>query len=135
MKKIVLSVFLICSFQVHAGLPEMMKIYNNPQSAPKVPKCKGDINCNAFVALSKQWKSIPTSYRYDGFDIRKDAKEGDGYGLNKGFSLAKDRSVTYSEVGGDMFYYYNKGFANERIFAQGLAVLLYIEDKNKWAKY
>jgi hypothetical protein len=37
---------------------------------------------------------------------------------------------------GDMIFYdgSGKGMANECVFAQGLAVLLYIEDKNGWAK-
>lgn len=116
-----------------AGLPEMMKVYNNPSSAPKVASCRGNIKCNAFTALAKQWQAIPNNYRYHGFNIKDQARQGDGYGLNKGFSLSQDKSVSLSEAG-DAVYYSggSKGAANERIFGQGLAVLLYIEDKNGW---
>lgn len=114
----------------------MMKVYKNPLSAPKVATCKGNINCNAFTALAKQWQEIPKTYRYDGFDIRKQAAQGDGYGLSKGFSLATDRSVAFQEAGDTV--YYNGGSkprASEAVFGQGMAVLLYIEDKNGWANH
>ena len=68
-----LTVSSVSSF---AGLPEMMKVYNNPKSAPKIATCKGDIYCNSFIALSKQWKDIPNSYRYKGEDIKAYAKNG-----------------------------------------------------------
>lgn len=135
MKKILLALTLGISASSFAALPEMMKVYQNPKVAPKVAKCKGNTNCNAFVALANQWQAIPTSYRYHGLDIKKQAKDGDGYGLNKGFSLTKDKSIALSEAGDAVFYDGGgKGSANERIFGQGLAVLLYIEDKNGWAE-
>lgn len=132
-KLILLSALSMVGTASFAGLPEMMKVYNNPSSAPKVAACKGNVNCNAFTALAKQWQSIPNNYRYHGFNIKDQARQGDGYGLNKGFSLSKDKSQNLSEAG-DAVYYDGggKGAANERIFGQGLAVLLYIEDKNGW---
>ena len=135
MKKYALLLLLGMSAISHAGLPEMMKIYRNPQLAPAVAKCQKNVYCNAFVALSKQWQAIPNAYRYHGFNIKQDARIGDGYGLKKGFSLQTDRSIALSEAGDVVFYDGGgKGAANERVFAQGLAVLLYIEDKNGWAK-
>ena len=135
MKKIgLIAILAMASTASFAGLPEMMKIYNNPKSAPKVTQCKGNQNCNAFVALSKQWQAIPNQYRYHGFNIKQQAKEGDGYGLNKGFSLRQDQSYALMEAGDAVFYDAGgKSAAKERIFGQGLAVLLYIEDKNGWA--
>lgn len=135
MKKSAFVLLLCMSAASHAGLPEMMKIYQNPQLAPPVAKCQKNVHCNAFVALAKQWQAIPDSYRYHGFNIKKDAKSGDGYGLNKGFSTIKDRSNTIRDAGEAVFYDGgSKGAANERVFAQGLAVILYIEDKNGWAQ-
>lgn len=134
-KSLLLLTTALLSSTSFAGLPEMMKIYNNPKLAPKILQCKGNQNCNAFVSLSKQWQSIPNQYRYQGFNIKQQAKEGDGYGLNKGFSLRQDQSYALMEAGDAVFYDGSgKGPANERIFGQGLAVLLYIEDKNGWAK-
>lgn len=133
MKKLLLLSLLVISTSTFADLSAMMKIYNNPQLAPKVPVCKKDTNCNAFVALSKQWQAIPDTYRYSGFDIKKQARQGDGYGLNKGYSFYKERSVEIGEAGTENFYY-NDGPTRETLLARGLAVLLYIEDKNGWVK-
>lgn len=133
MKNILAILVLTISPYSFAGLSEMMKVYNNPKSAPQVATCKQNTQCNAFVALAKQWQAIPNNYRYHGFDIKKQAKEGDGYGLNKGFTLTTDKAISLSNAGDAVFYNGGgKGAAKERIFGQGLAVLLYIEDKNGW---
>ena len=135
MKKWIVVLGLFFSTMSYAGIPEMMKVYKNPHSAPPVTKCKQNAYCNAFVALSKQWKDIPNSYRYNGFDIKSDARNGDGYGLNKGFSLHKNQSIAIAESGDEVFYAGGgKGAANERVFAQGLAVLLYLEGIHGWNK-
>lgn len=133
MKKTLAILALTISTSSFAGLPEMMKVYNNPKSAPQAAECNRKTQCNAFVALANQWQAIPNNYRYQGFDIKKQAKQGDGYGLNKGFSLATDKSIALAEAGENTFYSGgSKAATKERIFAQGLAVLLYIEDKNGW---
>ena len=114
----------------HAYVKSMTKIYNSPQTAPKVQRCKGDQNCNAFYALSKQWQSIPNNFRLNGFNIKADAKAGDGYGLWKGFNLKTDRARSLAEAGDEVFFGGGSGSkADERIFAQGLAVLIYLENK------
>ncbi len=123
------------SFKSDEGLDNMMKIYNNPESAPTVVKCQKNTKCNAFVALSKQWQSIPKSYRYHGFDIKDMAKNGDGYGLNKGFYFITERTNELKDAGEEVYYAGGKmGKKDEYVFARGLAILLYIEDKNGWAK-
>lgn len=110
-------------------LAELMNIYNNPNLAPEVVACKGDIYCNTFIELSKKWKSIPDSYRYKGsFDIKAQAKSGitfDDQGRNIGLQRG--------------FYFYNEQ-TNKIIdgveildnipddYEGGLAILLYIED-------
>ena len=82
---------------------KMMGIYNNPKTAPEIKSCRGDINCNAFIALANQWESIPDDYRYRGdYDIKAYAKKGDTYddqgrniGLSSGFNLQTDKSLTF----------------------------------------
>lgn len=131
MKKLAfLMVLMLFSVNAFAGLPEMMKIYNNPSLAPKVKICKGDIFCNASVALSDQWKSIPNNYRYKGeFEIKSYAKsgitwdsQGRNIGLHSGFYICQDKSSVYLNSIPDKEPYI------ERIWA----VLLYIEDKKGW---
>ena len=71
MKRILVALaFTVSSLSSFAGLPEMMKVYNNPKSAPQVATCKRNTQCNAFVALANQWQAIPNNYRYHGFDIK-----------------------------------------------------------------
>ncbi|OTG92179.1 hypothetical protein [Acinetobacter sp. ANC 3813] len=114
----------------HADVQSMTKIYNSPQTAPKTQRCKGNQNCNAFYALSKQWLSIPNNFTAYGDNIKNYAKAGDGYGLWKGASFKKQRSIDLSQAAEPIFY--NAGgasAADERIFAQGLAVLIYLENK------
>ena len=133
MKKLLLVFALsgLCALPAYANNAAMMKYYNNPQAAPKVPKCKGNTYCNAFVALAKQWKSIPNNYRYKQFNIKEYAAKGDGYGLHKGFSIGQtDTGYKLHEAGEIFFYSANASKADTRIFAQGLAVILYLEDTN-----
>lgn len=139
MKKILVALALtVSSVSSFAGLPEMMKVYNNPKSAPKIATCKDNIYCNSFIALSKQWKDIPNSYRYKGEDIKAYAKDGATYdeqgrniGLESGFFLSTNKSQKMHE--GVNKYFEAKGYVTESN-QRGLAVLLYIEDKNGWAK-
>ncbi|MDO4224110.1 MAG: hypothetical protein Q4D05_08845 [Acinetobacter sp.] len=138
MKSILLFIaMMFCVTSSYAGLQEMMKIYNNPKSAPKVKGCQGDVYCNAFVALSKQWRAIPNNYRYKGeWDIKAYARRGISYdsqgrniGLWKGFYFYTDRSNLLIDRG----YEYQHNIPNLN-FEGGLAVLLYIEDRNGWIK-
>lgn len=141
MKKILVALaFMVSSVSSFAGLPEMMKVYNNPKSAPKIAACKGDIYCNSFIALSKQWKDIPNSYRYQGkWDIKAFAKRGVTYnnqgrniGLeSQGYYLHTDKANKISE-GVSKYIETKKHTPDDN--EGGLAVLLYIEDKNGWAK-
>jgi len=124
--------------QADAGLPGMMKIYNNPELAPQVQGCKGDIRCNAFIALANHWQSIPDSYRYRGeYDVKASAKKGVTYddqgrniGLHSGFYFKTERSQELID-GVDVYVETEKHTPWNH--EGGLAVLLYIEDKNGWA--
>lgn len=139
MKKILALLVILASTSSFAGLPEMMKVYNNPKSAPKIAACKGDSYCNGFIALSKQWKSIPNSYRYQGeYDIKAYAKDGitydeqgRGVGLEKGFYFRTDRTQNFLDGAHKYIETKRQTSLNHE---GGLAVLLYIEDKNGWAK-
>lgn len=132
MKKL-LAILVLISNSSFAGLPEMMKIYKNPSLAPNTEYCAVmDDNCKAFTALAKQFDSIPANYRYHGFDIRRDALAADNYGLNKGFYYYKDRTIEIKD-GGDVYFDFSSK-KKSLISAKGMAVLLYIEDKNGWAK-
>jgi len=91
----------------YADTAAMQKIYTNPNLAPKAQRCGGDQKCNAFYALSKQWQSIPDNFKISGIKIKPFAQSGDAVFYSGGSSSKSD----------------------ERIFAQGLAVLLYIENK------
>ena len=98
-----LALLLLIPFTAHAGLNDMMRIYKSPQLAPKIAACRGDQYCNGFIALSKQWKEIPNSYRYKGkYDIKATAREGVTYdnngrniGLYSGFYFSKERSQKF----------------------------------------
>jgi hypothetical protein len=69
----------------HADIKSMNQFYNNPASAPKVTRCKGNINCNAFYALSKEWQVIPKNYKLDGYRLRSFIEDNDGDSLNRDF--------------------------------------------------
>lgn len=134
MKKLALFTLLSSlSISAFANFDNMMKIYHNPQLAPKVKACKNNINCNAFMALSRQWQSIPNNYRYKGeYEIKSFARKGitwDSQGRNiglwNGFSWSQDNSQNYIDNGMERL--------SEPHIERGLAVLLYIEDKNGWA--
>lgn len=115
----------------HADVGSMTKVYNNPQSAPQVQRCKGNSKCNAFYALAKDWQSIPNNFKLDGINLKSYAKDGDGYGLWKGFTLNSDRAIALANAGDAVFFSGGSGSkADERIYAQGMAVLLYLENKS-----
>lgn len=50
-----LSIVSVC----HADMNQVMALINTPTNAPFVKRCEGNINCNAFVAISKLWQIIP----------------------------------------------------------------------------
>ena len=134
MKKLLLVFALsgLCALPAYANNAAMMKYYNNPQAAPKVPKCKGNAYCNAFVALAKQWKSIPNNYRYEQFNIKEYAAKGDWFDLINGeFPIGLAGNGFELRVAGyNTFYEGGASKADLRLYAQGLAVILYLEDTN-----
>ena len=99
----------------------------------KIKRCNGNQDCNTFYALSKQWKSIPNNFHTPDCPdckVKEHARDGDGYGLNKGYYLERDRSHELKEAGENKFYRGGAASkADERIFAEGLAVLIYLDYK------
>ena len=63
LKAVVGICFTLIFSMSHADFSAMNKYYTNSSVAPKVKQCKGDQDCNAFYALSKQWKSIPNCFQ------------------------------------------------------------------------
>ena len=132
--KIALGISCAAMFSVsHADVTTMNKYYNNPKLAPKIKRCNGNQDCNTFYALSKQWKSIPNNFHTPDCPdckVKEHARDGDGYGLNKGYYLERDRSHELKEAGENKFYRGGAASkADERIFAEGLAVLIYLDYK------
>ncbi|WP_180115804.1 hypothetical protein [Acinetobacter sp. YH12140] len=102
--------------------PTLEDIYQNNVAVESVKACKGNANCNTFHALAKNWEAIPQS------ETKQLARDGDGYGLWKGYSYSDERINELAEAGEAAFY--RGGAASpkeERIFGQGLAVLLYLQ--------
>lgn len=102
--------------------PNIEDIFNKKVSVTSVKACKGNSNCNIFYALAQNWDSIPES------ETKKLARDGNGYSLWKGYSYTDDMIYDLASAGEEVFY--NGGSANaanERIFAQGLAVLLHLQ--------
>lgn len=138
-KVLFLCASLGLSTSCFAGLADMMKIYNDPSIAPKNLACKGDKYCNGFISLAKQWKDIPNNYRYKGeWDIKDYARQGITYddqgrniGLHSGFYFRRDQTQDF--ISGADTYIENTHMTHQD-HEGGLAVLLYIEDKNGWAK-
>jgi len=98
-------------------------IYSGNTSVPQIKACNGNANCNTFHALAENWKLLPDESKYKAL-----AKSGDGYGLWKGYSYSDDGIYELAEAGEAAFY--RGGAASpkeERLFGQGLAVLLYLQ--------
>lgn len=71
-----LSITSLC----HADMNKVMAFINEPSSAPTVKRCEGNVNCNAFVAISREWQIIPKDdrlryYIYSG-DLNALIREG-----------------------------------------------------------
>lgn len=63
----------------HADMNQVMALINAPSSAPQVRRCQENVNCNAFVAISKQWQVIPKDdcYYIYSADLNAILREGD----------------------------------------------------------
>lgn len=116
----------------HADVKSMNQFYNNPASAPKVTRCKGNVNCNAFYALSKEWQVIPKNYKLSDYNLRSFIEDNDGDGLYRGFAPPyKGNSTEILDAGAFTFKEKARNDADFLIFVKGLAVLHYIDRGQK----
>ena len=132
--KVVVGICFTLAFSMsHADFSAMNKNYTNSKVAPKVQHCKGDQDCNAFYALSKEWKAIPNCFKTSygsNCDAKAEAKAGNGYSLWKGASFRHTRSSNLANAAEEVFYRGGSASpADERIFAEGLAVLYFLDAK------
>ena len=108
----------------HADMNQVMALINDPSSAPQVRRCYENVNCNAFVAISKQWQVIPKDdplryYIYSG-DLNAMLREGD-----KGLNEQKLKDM--DEYAYHLFDYNAENFNDRWMYVKGLTVLKYVQ--------
>ncbi|MDH0031531.1 MULTISPECIES: hypothetical protein [unclassified Acinetobacter] len=122
------SVLMACLFSathVHADLNRVMALINDPSQAPEIRRCQGKANCNAFVAISKEWQVIPK-----GDPLRYFIYSNDMQGLiheGQGKNLKNQRLREIDEL---PFYLFDQSAENPNdywLYLKGLVVLQYIE--------
>jgi len=110
---------------VHADLNRVMALINDPSQAPKIRRCQLKANCNAFVAISKEWQIIPKDDPLRYFIYSNDMR-----GLiheNQGKNLKNQRLKEIDEFA---FYTFDQNAENLNdywLYLKGLVVLQYIE--------
>ncbi|MEG2432309.1 hypothetical protein [Acinetobacter sp. WCHA39] len=108
----------------HADMNQVMALINDPASAPAIRRCDGNQNCNAFVAISKQWQVIPKDdplrYYIYSADLNAILREGD-----KGLNEQKLRDI--DEFAYHLFDYNAENFNDRWMYVKGLTVLKYVQ--------
>ena len=108
----------------HADMNQVMALINAPSSAPQVRRCQENVNCNAFVAISKQWQVIPKDdplrYYIYSADLNAILREGD-----KGLNEQKLRDI--DEFAYHLFDYNAENFNDRWMYVKGLTVLKYVQ--------
>lgn len=108
----------------HADMNQVMALINDPSSAPQVRRCQENVNCNAFVAISKQWQVIPKDdplrYYIYSADLNAILREGD-----KGLNEQKLRDI--DEFAYHLFDYNAENFNDRWMYVKGLTVLKYVQ--------
>lgn len=107
----------------HADMNQVMALVNNPSTAPTVKRCEGNINCNAFVALSKQWQIIPQDdpLRYFIYSGDLDAL------IQQGKDLNEQKLVDLDDFAYQVFDYHAENFNDRWLYIKGLCVLKYVQ--------
>ncbi|MFW1858711.1 hypothetical protein [Acinetobacter defluvii] len=116
------------------ALIEIMAIYNNPQINVKIPRCKGDINCNTFVSLANSYEGLKLAIKNNYPMLLEYADQGEGKKLDDEIWLYRDHSKKILKAG-KAIYGKNTNSNDKYIYARGLAVLLFIEQRNGWNTY
>ncbi|MBP2546434.1 hypothetical protein [Acinetobacter guillouiae] len=118
----VIAYFSITSL-CHADMNQVIALINNPSSAPVIRRCEGNINCNAFVAISKQWQLIPKNDR-----LRYFIYSGDLNALiREGKDLKEQKLIDIDNFAYQAFDYRAKNFNDRWLYIKGLAVLKYVQ--------
>ena len=107
----------------HADMNQVMALINNPSTAPVVKRCEGNVNCNAFVALSKQWQIIPKDD-----PLRYFVYSGDLNALiREGKDLHEQQLLDLDDFAYQVFDYRAENFNDRWLYIKGLAVLKYVQ--------
>ena len=107
----------------HADMNQVMALINDPASAPAFRRCDNNPNCNAFVAISKQWQVIPKDdplryYIYSG-DLNALIKEGK--------DLNDQKLKDIDDFAYQIFDYNAENFNDRWLYIKGLTVLKYVQ--------
>ncbi|WP_426978125.1 hypothetical protein ACNFX6_01050 [Acinetobacter johnsonii] len=107
----------------HADMNQVMALINNPSTAPVVKRCEGNVNCNAFVALSKQWQIIPKDD-----PLRYFIYSGDLNALiREGKDLHEQQLLDLDDFAYQVFDYHAENFNDRWLYVKGLSVLKYVQ--------
>ena len=107
----------------HADMNQVMALINNPSTAPEVKRCEGNVNCNAFVAISKQWQIIPKDD-----PLRYFIYSGDLNALiREGKDLHEQQLLDLDDFAYQVFDYRAENFNDRWLYVKGLSVLKYVQ--------
>ena len=107
----------------HADMNQVMALGNDPSTAPAVKRCEGNINCNAFVAISKQWQIIPKDD-----PLRYFIYSGDLNALiREGKDLHEQQLLDLDDFAYQVFDYHAENFNDRWLYVKGLSVLKYVQ--------
>ena len=107
----------------HADMNQVMALINNPSTAPVVKRCEGNVNCNAFVAISKQWQIIPKDD-----PLRYFIYSGDLNALiREGKDLHEQQLLDLDDFAYQVFDYHAENFNDRWLYVKGLSVLKYVQ--------
>jgi hypothetical protein len=107
----------------HADMNQVMALINDPSSAPTVKRCDGNVNCNAFVALSREWQIIPKEDRLRYFIYSGDLNAM----IREGKDLKEQKLIELDDFAYQVFDYHAENFNDRWLYIKGLAVLKYVQ--------
>lgn len=114
-----LSITSVC----HADMNQVMALINTPANAPVVKRCEGNIHCNAFVALSKEWQIIPKDDRLRYFIYSADLNAM----IREGKDLKEPKLIQIDDFAYQIFDYHAENGHDRWLYVKGLAVLKYVQ--------
>ncbi|PKF32178.1 hypothetical protein [Acinetobacter proteolyticus] len=114
-----LSITSLC----HADMNKVISLINEPSSAPTIKRCEGNVNCNAFVAISREWQIIPKDDR-----LRYYIYSGDLNALiREGKDLKEQRLIDIDDFAYQDFDYHAENINDRWLYIKGIAVLKYVQ--------